>query len=261
MADVKLDIQDLRIDYAQRGRFSRRKNDAPPAVDGVSLSVRANEILALIGESGSGKSSVALAAAGMTSYESGRITYAGEQKRHAVQMILQDSSAALDPRWKVRRSIAEPIWTHWKKPDDLDKRVEDAARLAQFPRELLDRLPHELSGGQRQRVCIARAIMTNPDVLICDEPTSALDVSVQADILQTFRHLRDELGIAILFISHDLAVVRHLANRVAVMHNGKLVEEGSVEQIMQSPQHPYTRALLEAHPDPHSAIQARNHTA
>lgn len=231
------------------------------AVDGVSFSISAGETLALVGESGCGKSTVARLLVGLYPLQRGFIRLKGrslgeqrKQNRKTVQrqmqMIFQDPYASLNPRWRVGRIIAEPLLVH----DNLDKKERQARvneLLLQVGLDPADsvRYPHQFSGGQRQRISIARALAVRPEFLICDEPTSALDVSVQAQVLNLMKDLQRDLGLTYLFISHNLAVVHHVADRVAVMYLGRIVELAPRDTLFGLPRHPYTRMLLSAIPD------------
>ncbi len=231
------------------------------AVDGVSFEVYKGETFALVGESGCGKSTLARLLAGLYTLSRGRILYDGkdistmtkEQRRHLqqrIQMIFQDPYASLNPRWRVGRIIAEPLATHTQlSPQEQTQRV--IALLEQVGLSEADRhrYPHQFSGGQRQRISIARALALNPEFIICDEPTSALDVSVQAQVLNLMKDLQAEHQLSYLFISHNLAVVHHIADRVGVMYLGRLVEVAPRDVLFQNPLHPYTQMLLAAIPD------------
>jgi peptide/nickel transport system ATP-binding protein len=216
------------------------------AVDGVSFEVRRGETLALVGESGCGKSTVARLIVGLYAPTEGRIRFTGKR----MQMVFQDPYASLNPRWRVRDIVAEPILAL-----KLDGKRGAKARVAQaliqvgLSADDGDRYPHEFSGGQRQRISIARALAGEPDLLVCDEPTSALDVSVQAQILNLMAELQERLGLTYLFISHNLAVVSQVADRVGVMYLGRVVEIARAAQLFARPRHPYTRMLLDAVPD------------
>ena len=236
------------------------------AVNGVSLTVARGEALGLVGESGSGKSTVGKAALRLVDATSGTVKLDGEDitratpaeqrpLRRKAQMVFQDPHSALNPRMTILRSVAEPLLLHTGlRGERLRRRVSELLEIVGLERQFLYRYPHELSGGQKQRVCIARAIALEPALLVLDEPTSALDVSVQAQILEFLKRLQADLGLAFLFISHNLAVVRYLCTRVAVMYLGRIVEEGATEAVFTAPRHPYTEALLGAVPWP-EAVQ------
>ena len=210
------------------------------AVDDVSFDVERGETLALVGESGCGKSTVARLIVGLYAPSAGRIEFRGRR----MQMIFQDPYASLNPRWRVRDIVAEPINLLKTKADIADMLVQ----VGLSPEDG-ERYPHEFSGGQRQRISIARALAGEPDFLVCDEPTSALDVSVQAQILNLMSALQERLGLTYIFISHNLAVVSHIADRVGVMYLGRVVELAPAAELYARPRHPYTRMLLDAVPD------------
>jgi oligopeptide/dipeptide ABC transporter ATP-binding protein len=225
------------------------------AVDGVDLTLAPGESLGLVGETGCGKSTVARLVLRLVPPTAGSIRFEGREiaalsdaalrplRRH-MQLIFQNPHAALNPRRTVFASVAEPLVVQGMAGADIQARVAQLLRQVGLPEGFLWRYPHELSGGQKQRVCIARALALEPRLLVLDEPTSALDVSVQAQILEFLQELRARLGLAYLFISHNLAVVRQVCDRVAVMYLGRIVEEGPAEGIFASPRHPYTRALV-----------------
>ena len=246
--------------------LERRGRVTLKAVDGIDLAIRKGETVGLVGESGCGKSTVARLIVGLYAPTRGSIQYDGvtiagqgttndaralRRARRGMQMIFQDPYASLNPRWRVADIVAEPIRAHAPATSraQLDERV--AALLVQVGLAAADgvKYPHQFSGGQRQRISIARALSTNPQFLVCDEPTSALDVSVQAQVLNLMRDLSHALGLTYLFISHNLAVVHHIADRVGVMYLGRIVELAPTRELFASPQHPYTRMLLDAVPD------------
>jgi peptide/nickel transport system ATP-binding protein len=232
------------------------------ALDGVSFTIRRGETFALVGESGCGKSTVARCLVGLYRPSAGSITFDGTdlarpQTRRAraplrrrMQMIFQDPFASLDPRWRVRRIIAEPLVTHRLVAGKAELRARVAELLRQVRLSPADgeRYPHEFSGGQRQRISIARALAARPEFLVCDEPTSALDVSVQAQILNLMKDLQREFGLTYLFISHNLAVIYQVSDRIGVMYLGRLVEIAATELLFARPRHPYTRLLLDTIP-------------
>ena len=245
------------------------------AVDDVSLEVRKGETLALVGESGCGKSTVARLIVGLYAPSHGKIVFDGidisdpaahaetARARRRMQMIFQDPYASLNPRWRVRDIVAEPILVLGllKEKKQLDDRVAELLTQVRLAPEDGEKYPHEFSGGQRQRISIARALSGRPEFLVCDEPTSALDVSVQAQILNLMTELQASLGLTYLFISHNLAVVSHVADRVGVMYLGRLVEVAEAEALFAQPRHPYSRMLLDAVPDLEMSGRARTPVA
>ena len=258
------------IEVARSYRLPRQRLLGPAprrvALAGVTLHLRAGETLGVVGESGSGKSTLGRLAVGLERPDSGTVRFKGEdrwaavgpgkrQLRRDAQMVFQDPFGSLDPRPTVARIVAEPLGLLRLGRAVAAARTVEALAEVGIGAEALDRYPHEFSGGQRQRVAIARALITRPALLVADEPVSALDVSVQAQVLNLLAELRTRHGLALLFISHDLAVVAHLADRIAVMQAGQVVEEGPRDQILTSPRHPYTRSLLAAvlPPDPKRA--------
>ncbi|GAA1182455.1 ABC transporter ATP-binding protein [Ornithinimicrobium humiphilum] len=262
-APLAIELKNLVIEYQRLGK--------PPfrAVDDVSFTVRKGEIVGLVGESGSGKSTIGRCALGLIPAASGEFRLLGEdmtrlnkrQKkalRKRIGVIFQDPAASLNPRLPIGECIAEPLVVHGvgdrKSRQDKVYELLDAVHL---PREVYNRYPHEVSGGQRQRICVARALTLDPELLVADEPTSALDVSVQARVLKIFAELQEQFGFACLFISHDLAVIDLLAHKVVVLQNGKVVEAGPREQIMENPQEDYTQRLLAAAPVPDPIEQER----
>ncbi len=262
-ADVFV-AKNLAIEYPKRGRIPAFR-----AVDGIDLTIGQGEVVGLVGESGSGKTTVGRAAVGLLPVVDGSLTIGGHEMkgigskelrevRNHVSIVFQDPGSSLNPRLPIGESIGEPLYLHKiAKGAELDRRVEALLDQVHLSRSMRNRYPHELSGGQRQRVGIARALALSPKLLVADEPTSALDVSVQARVLDLFQELQREYGFACLFISHDLAVVEILSERIAVMHKGKLIEQGPREQILRAPQEDYTRRLLAAVPVPDPAEQRK----
>jgi peptide/nickel transport system ATP-binding protein len=254
--DTILQIQDATVRYAKEYNLFGRPVTFHTAVDHVSVEIKEGETLALVGESGCGKTSLANAVVGLNQLSGGAILYRGKNikdldplTRQEIQIVFQDPQSSLDPRWPVWKIMTEPL-TVGKSPSKAELR-DHAARICEMvdlEASQIDRLPHEFSGGQRQRIAVGRALSVHPRLLVLDEPTSALDVSVQAQILNLLLDLQDEHGLTYLFISHDVAVVRHIADRVAVMYQSKVVEAGSAEQVLTSPTHEYTRTLMNAVP-------------
>ena len=223
------------------------------AVNDISFEVPLGGCLSLVGESGCGKSTVARLVTGLYKANSGEMRFApGEDgKPLSAQMIFQDPYASLNPRWRVKNIIAEPIRELKLRNSaaEIDERVAELLKTVGLSASDGDKFPHEFSGGQRQRISIARALASEPRFLVCDEPTSALDVSVQAQVLNLMRKLQDEFGLTYLFISHDMSVVRHMSDRIAVMYLGRIVEEGETEELFAKPRHPYTQMLLQTIPN------------
>jgi ABC-type oligopeptide transport system ATPase subunit len=235
------------------------------AVDGVSLDIHRGEVLGLVGESGSGKSTLGRSILRLVPITGGRIAFedtelsalAGKplkQFRHRMQMIFQDPYASLNPRMTVYDTLAEPLLLHGLvQKADLDRAIRELMDNVGLARAFVRKYPHEFSGGQRQRIAIGRALATRPEFMVADEPVSALDVTIQAQILDLLADLTKEYGLTMLFISHDLAVIRQIADRIAVMYHGKLVEEGPTAQVFETPREDYTRSLLAAIPGTNAA--------
>lgn len=261
---------DLRKEYHQRG-LNRRKSQILPAVNGVSFELMSSRTLGIVGESGCGKSTLARLLLGLTSPTSGTVSYERQRltqmdksalrrfRRH-VQMVFQDPESSLSPRLQAKEIIKE-AWI--ANPDIVpparrDERVRELLSLVGLNPSHANRYPSQFSGGQRQRLGIARALAVEPKVLVCDEPVSSLDVSVQAQIINLFQRLQRELGVSYVFIAHDLSVVRHIADDIAVMQAGKFVETGPTDDVYDNPSHPYTRALLAAIPLPEPSTSPRS---
>lgn len=249
-----------------KGAVFKRRVGTIRAVDGVSFKLKAGETLGLVGESGCGKSTTILEVLEMVKPQAGEITLKGNsydqldartkrQLRRDIQIVFQDPMAAVDPRMPVGEIVGEPLTVHKDAADDRDERVYEMLELVGLDREMADRYPHEFSGGQRQRIGIARALVTNPSILVLDEPVSALDVSVQAGVINLLEDLRDSLGLSYIFVAHDLAIVRQISDWVAVMYLGRIVEYGPVDDVFEHQRHPYTRALMSAVPVPDPTIE------
>ncbi|NHX35173.1 MULTISPECIES: ABC transporter ATP-binding protein [Halolamina] len=282
MSDPLLSVRDLKRHYPVRSGILKRKRGAVRAVDGVSFDLQAGETLAVVGESGCGKSTLAETVIGLDEPTAGEVLFEGEPLagtqsggvlgslaggvdkafRRRVQMVFQDPFSTLNERMSVGRIVAEPLVIHGEREDDRAGYVRELLETVGLdPDRHYDAFPHELSGGQRQRVGIARALALEPDLLVLDEPVSALDVSVRAGILELLRDLQAERGLTYLLISHDVSVVRQVADRVAVMYLGEFVELGDLGDVLDDPAHPYTEALLSsvprvcAAPDPDDRIR------
>ncbi|XTZ15712.1 ABC transporter ATP-binding protein [Micromonospora echinospora] len=259
-APVLLEVTDLTKVFTGRRRRLGRPADTVRAVDGVSFRVRRGRTLAIVGESGSGKSTTGRALLRLHEPTSGAVTFNGtdllaasddelRRLRSEMQIVFQDTYASLDPRWTIHRALAEPLRLHTDLDDAaIRARIVEVLETVGLQEDAIDRFPHEFSGGQRQRIGIARALILNPSLVVCDEPVSALDVSVQAQVLDLMKRLQKDLGLTYVFISHDLSVVEMMADEIVVMSQGRVVEQGTVEQIFTRPQHPYTKALLAAIP-------------
>ena len=255
--DVVLSFRDVHIEYPKRGRVP-----AFLAAKGINLEIARGEVVGLVGESGSGKTTVGRAAVGLLPVKSGELVVAGKdisrtkkselkELRSKLGIVFQDPGSSLNPRWSISQSIAEPlVLARQFSKEQVNKRIDELLNQVELPLSYRNRYPHELSGGQRQRVGIARALALSPELLVADEPTSALDVSVQARVLDLLKGLQKELKFACLFVSHDLAVVDFLADRIAVMNHGEIIEQGDKNQILRNPQQDYTKRLIAAVPVP-----------
>ncbi len=280
--DVLLEVKDLKVYFPIHGGVLQRRVGDVKAVDGVSFKVMRGETLGLVGESGCGKTTVGRAIINVLRHVAPEVTIAGNilfndqgrmvdlahlnkkemlRYRPRIQMIFQDPYASLNTRLTVRQIVAEPMELHMPElsQKEIHGRVEQLLDKVGLQPEYAMRFPHEFSGGQRQRIGIARALATNPDLIICDEPVSALDVSVQAQVINLMEDLQDEFNLSYLFIAHDLSVVEHISDRIAVMYLGNVAELGHAEQVYFSPKHPYSKALLSAVPvaDPSQVSRQR----
>ena len=262
-----LEVRDLQVWFPILGGVWRRRTGWVRAVDGVSFDVARGETLGLVGESGSGKTTTGRAIVRVNRPTGGSIRLGGEdllaldgetlrKRRRQFQMVFQDPYSSLDPRQTVGEIIGEPLAIHGLPADrDRRRRMRELLDLVNLDAAFADRYPHEFSGGQRQRIGIARALAVEPDLIVCDEPISALDVSVQAQVINLLARLQRDLGLTYLFIAHDLAVIRHIADRVAVMYLGRIVEIAPVDELFARPAHPYTLALLSAVPVPDADVE------
>jgi peptide/nickel transport system ATP-binding protein/oligopeptide transport system ATP-binding protein len=269
MSDILLSARDLQVHFPVRNKeLGRRTTGAVRAVDGVDLDIYRGETLGLVGESGCGKSTLGNALLRLVEPTGGTVTFDGmdltgldrrrlRSLRRRAGMVFQDPFASLDPRCTVEQTVAEPLEVHKLRSGRREKaaRVAELLELVGLDPAVAGRYPHEFSGGQRQRVGIARALAGEPDFLVCDEAIASLDVSVQAQVLNLLRRLQRQLGLTLLFISHDLSAVRHLSDRIAVMYLGRIVEMGPASAVGTDPQMPYTQALLSAVPLPHPKLE------
>jgi oligopeptide transport system ATP-binding protein len=260
MQEILLEARNVKKFFPIKKGLLLREVGQVKAVDDVSLIVRRGETLGLVGESGCGKSTLGRTLIRLYEPTAGEISFDGKdflklsgqelrQKRKNIQMIFQDPYAALDPRMTVGQIIGQPFQIHKTLgPKEAEVRVKQLLELVGLKASHINRYPHEFSGGQRQRICIARAVALDPELIICDEPVSALDVSIQAQVLNLLKDLQDRLKLTYIFISHDLSVIEHVCDRVAVMYLGKIVEVATRDELFSNPQHPYTQALLGAIP-------------
>lgn len=256
-----LEVRDLKVHFSIRSGILQRQRDVFKAVDGVSFSIPQGKTVGLLGESGSGKTTIGRTLVKLVTATSGKALWKGTDilpmserefrpLRRRIQYIFQDPFGSLNPRIPIGRIIGEALEIHFKEMNAGERgdRVASLLRRVGLLPEMRGRYPHEFSGGQRQRIGIARALAVEPEFLICDEPVSALDVSVQAQIVNLLQDIQEELGLAMLFIAHDLAVVEHISDSVLVLHRGKIVESGPSREVLEKPKDPYTRELLAAVP-------------
>ncbi len=263
-AEALVSVEDLKKYFpVTRGLVFQRRAGEVRAVDGISFSLHRGETLGLVGESGCGKTTAGRTILGLYPPTSGRVTIAGIdvtqardremlELRRKAQMIFQDPFASLNPRWTVNAIVSEPLRVHKLVSSEKERaeRVKELLGLVGLSGRLINRFPHEFSGGQRQRIGIARALASQPEFLVCDEPISALDVSIQAQVVNLLENLQNQFGLTYLFIAHDLSMVRHICNRVAVMYLGKIIELAERDELYEHPRHPYSQALLSAVPVP-----------
>ncbi len=267
MMEVLLETKDIKKHFpVKRKLFEKGPVKTVKAVDGVSLRIYKGEALGLIGESGCGKSTLSRVIMQLIPATGGEVLFHGEpvtkknlmEFRQQVQMVFQDPYSSLDPRMSVRRIIEEPLRVHTKLSDEEKlKIVKPVLSQIGLPEEALDKYPHEFSGGQRQRIGIARALVTKPELLICDEPVSALDVSIQSSILNLFKKMQREMGLSYLFITHDMSVVKHVSDRIAVMYLGRIVELAETKELFSNTLHPYSKALMSAIPVPDPTLPVK----
>ena len=270
MSNNLIEIKDLCVHYPIRSGFFNRITDYVYAVDGVTFEIKQGESYGIIGESGSGKSTIGKSIVGLEKTTSGQILYQGNDvtKKHTrtktkynkdVQMIFQDSLSCLNPRKKILDIIAEPLRNFEQlSQQEIVEKVAHLLEIVGLERDSLYKYPHQFSGGQRQRIGVARAVASNPKLIIADEPVSALDLSVQAQVLNYMKKIQKEFGVSFMFISHDLGVVYHMCDNLAIMHRGRFVEIGSRQDIYQNPQHIYTKRLLAAIPRVDVTNRAKN---
>ena len=262
-----LNIKDVEVTYHGKGAKKNFK-----ALKGVSLDIRAGECVGLVGESGSGKTTLGRAVLGLAPVTAGSITLNGKEIAHAkrserkelakdIQVVFQDPYSSLNPSMTIEQILSEPLMVRDVPKAEAHRRVRELLDSVHLPSDAGDRRPREFSGGQRQRIAIARALALEPKLIVCDEPVSALDLTTQAKVLDLFLEIQERTGVAYLFISHDLAVVRHLSHRIAVMYQGEIVEWGQGEQVSSNPQHPYTQRLMMAAPVPNPVEQQKRREA
>ena len=268
--ETMMQVENLKVhfDVSSEGDMPWTKRKRLQAVNGVSFELKSGETLGIVGESGCGKSTLARAIISMVPAETGRVLWFGkdllalqktEMRKHRkeIQMIFQDPLASLNPRMTIGEIIAEPLKTHYPKTSkaDIKAKVEDVMNKVGLLENLINRYPHEFSGGQCQRIGIARALILKPKLIICDEPVSALDVSIQAQVINLLMDLQKEMGLTLIFIAHDLSIVKHISTKIMVLYMGNMVELAKSEDIYNHPRHPYTQALISAVPIPDPKIE------
>jgi len=265
MTETLLDVKDVVVEYPLKGF----RKEPFKALKGVSLDIRPGETVGLVGESGSGKTTLGRAVLGLAPVTGGSIKYRGQEiskatraqrkeLSHEIQVVFQDPYTSLNPSMTIEQILTEPLTVRKVDRQAANARVAELLDQVRLPHGAAHRLPREFSGGQRQRVAIARALALDPKLIVCDEPVSALDLSTQARVMELFIEIQERTGVAYLFVSHDLAVVRHLSHRVAVMYHGEIVEWGEGEQVTGAPEHPYTQRLFMAAPIPDPDRQAKH---
>lgn len=260
MSENLLEVRDLKVHFEIKGGILKRTVGVVNAVDGINIDIKRGEILGLVGESGCGKTTAGRAILRLVDITEGQVFFDGQDMaglsrkemkplRKRMQLVFQDPYSSLDPRSRIVDIVGEGLRVHGvTNPQERRQRVMQTLSLVGLKEEHLNRFPHEFSGGQRQRIGIARALVLDPDFIVCDEPVSALDVSIQSQVLNLLKDLREKLDLTLLFIAHDMSVVEHLCDRVAVMYLGKIVEIAERDKLFSNPQHPYTQALLSAIP-------------
>jgi ABC-type glutathione transport system ATPase component len=260
-----LAIDDLRVAYSGRSR----RSGMTEVLHGVSLDIKAGETVGLVGESGSGKTTLGRAILGLAPVTGGTLTFEGEDIANAskqrrkqlasdIQVVFQDPYSSMNPNLTVAQTLTEPLRAGGTSKSEANDRVAALLDAVHMPTDSMSRYPSEFSGGQRQRIAIARALALEPKLIVCDEPVSALDLANQRRVLDLLIEIQERTGVAYLFVSHDLAVVRHLSHRVAVLYRGDIVEWGNCDQVTSAPEHPYTQRLLMAAPLPHPQLQAKH---
>ncbi len=271
MTTPVLRVQDLTVDFTSyTGGLLQRKERVLRAVNGISFDLNASETLGIVGESGSGKSTLARAILGLIKPNRGRVMWQGEdltlldeeelrQKRKEIQIVFQDPVASLNPRMTAGDIISEPLWTFYPNmaPLQVEERARGMMKMVGLLPNQINRYPHQFSGGQCQRIGIARSLVLNPKLVICDEPVSALDVSIQAQIINLLKDLQKKLGLALIFIAHDLSLVKHISDRILVMYMGSSMELSERDALYRRPLHPYTNALIKSVPIPDPKLAAR----